>query len=132
MVEGESGGCGEPRVPRGLRRYEGELPQQINLGVSVEHAFSWLTLVGAADWVDVTTELGTDDDVYKRLHFGLEARLPKALSFRAGLYQGYGSFGATLDLWVLRIDYATYAEEIGPAAGERADRRHVVQATLGW
>ncbi len=110
----------------------GKLPQQVNVGLSVEHSFSWLTLLGAADWVDVTNNVGEDDDVYKRLHLGVEARLPKVLSLRAGLYQGYSSFGASLDLWVLRIDYATYAEEIGSAAGERADRRHVIQATLGW
>ncbi len=110
----------------------GELPQQINLGFSLRHSFSWLTLTGAADWVDVTNNVGEDDDTYKRLHFGLEARLPKVLSVRAGLYQGYSSFGASLDLWILRLDYATYAEEIGSAAGVRADRRHVLQVTLGW
>ena len=110
----------------------GEIPQQVNLGLSVEHSFAWLTLVGAADWVDVTNNVGEDDDTYKRLHFGLEARLPKVLAVRAGLYQGYSSFGATLDLWILKVDYATYAEEIGSAAGERADRRHVIQVSLGW
>ncbi len=110
----------------------GEIPQQINLGLSVTHSFAWLTLVGAADWVDVTNNVGEDDDPYKRLHFGLEARLPMVLSARVGLYQGYTSFGATLDLWILKFDYATYAEEIGSAAGEDADRRHVVQVTLGW
>lgn len=110
----------------------GELPQQVNLGVSVGHDFSWLTLTGAADWVDVNTQLGTDDDFFKRLHLGIEARLPKVLSVRTGLYQGYASFGATVDLWILKLDYATYAEEIGSGAGVRADRRHVFQASLGW
>ncbi len=110
----------------------GELPQQVNLGFSLSHSFAWLTLTGAADWVDVTHNVGEDDDTYKRLHFGVEARLPKVLSVRAGLYQGYSSFGASVDLWILRLDYATYAEEIGSAAGVRADRRHVLQVTLGW
>ena len=91
----------------------GELPQQVNLGVSISHSFSWVTLVGAADWVDVTDDVGADDDLYKRLHFGLEGRLAKILSLRAGLNQGYGTFGATLDFKALKLDYATYAEEIG-------------------
>lgn len=110
----------------------GELPQQINLGVSVHHRFSWLEVTGAADWVDVTTRVGEDDDPYKRLHFGVESRFPKVLSIRGGLYQGYATLGATVDLWALRLDYATYAEELGSAAGDRADRRHVAQLTLGW
>ncbi len=110
----------------------GELPQQVNLGFSASHSFSWLTLVGAADWVDVTQNLGDDDDMYRRLHFGLEGRLVKILSLRTGLYQGYASFGATVDFKLLKLDYANYAEEIGSAAGDRSDRRQVVQLSLGW
>jgi len=111
----------------------GELPQQINLGFSVSHGFgSWLALTGAADWMDVTKNVGTDDDLYKRLHFGLEAQLIKIFYLRTGLYQGYGTYGATVDFKLLKLDYANYAEEIGSAAGDRADRRHVVQLSLGW
>ncbi|GAB4273710.1 MAG: hypothetical protein Kow0092_29020 [Deferrisomatales bacterium] len=110
----------------------GELPQQVNLGVSASHAFDWLALTAAADWVDATAELGEDEDFFKRLHLGVEAALPRILTLRAGLYQGYASLGATVDLRLLRVDYATYAEELGSSAGDRADRRHVLQATLGW
>ncbi|MBI5016757.1 MAG: hypothetical protein HZB55_14890 [Deltaproteobacteria bacterium] len=111
----------------------GVLPQQVNLGASVMQSFSsWLTLIGAADWVDVTSNVGADDDVYKRLHFGAEVRLWQLLALRAGLYQGYGTLGASLDLWSVKLDYATYAAELGSAAGDRADRRQVVQLTLGW
>jgi hypothetical protein len=91
-----------------------------------------LALTGAADWMDVTEDVGTDDDLYKRLHFGLEAQLIKIFYLRTGLYQGYGTYGATVDFKLLKLDYANYAEEIGSAAGDRADRRHVVQLSLGW
>ncbi len=110
----------------------GEIPQQINLGLSLSHEFWGMALTGAVDWVDVTADVGTDEDKYKRLHAGLELKLPWVLSLRGGLYQGYGSYGVTLDLWAIKVAYASYAEEIGSAAGVRADRRHVVQATLGW
>ncbi len=110
----------------------GDLPQQINLGLSFQHAFDWLTLVAAADWVDVTNDVGDDDDTYKRLHFGLEGQFARYLSLRGGLYQGYTSLGATLDFRLVRLDYATYAEELGSAAGDKDDRRHVFQLTLGW
>jgi len=56
----------------------------------------------------------------------------KFLAVRAGLNQGYLSAGATLDLWVLRFDFATYSEEIGAYAGQREDRRYVAQITVGW
>ncbi len=110
----------------------GELAQQINLGMSFRHAFSWITVVGAADWVDVTNEIGLDSDPFKRLHFGLEGRLARILSGRVGLYQGYPTFGATVDFRLVRLDYATYAEEIGSSAGTDPDRRHAIQLTFGW
>jgi hypothetical protein len=110
----------------------GELPQQLNLGFSVKHAFPWFTLIGAADWVDVTTQIGEDNDTYKRLHLGLEAAYGRILSVRTGLYQGYLSLGTAIDFRALRVDYATYAEEIGSSAGDRGDRRHVLVATFGW
>lgn len=110
----------------------GALPQQINVGASVSHEFPWLRMTAAADWVDVGNNVGTDEDLYKRLHFGVEGRFAKILSVRAGIHQGYGTVGASVDFRLVKLDYATYAEEIGSAAGDRSDRRHVVQLTLGW
>jgi hypothetical protein len=111
----------------------GDIPQQVNVGASLSYSpSSWLTLVGAADWVDVTKNVGNDSDTYKRLHVGAEARVRQLLAVRAGLYQGYASFGVGLDLWALKLDYATYAEELGTGAGVRADRRHALQVSFGW
>lgn len=114
----------------------GELPMQLNVGIAATEEFwGWLTVNAAADWVDVfgnLSESGEDYDLAKRLHAGLEAWLTRRLGLRAGLYQGNPTFGATVDLWVLKAEYATYAEEIGTKAGARDDRRHVVQVSLGW
>ncbi len=112
----------------------GTLPQQINAGVSVATEFGeegWIEVIGAADYMDITNELSEDDDMYKRLHFGVEAKIP-VIAVRAGIYQGYGSFGATVDFKLIKLDYANYASEVGSYAGSNADRRHVVQLSLGW
>lgn len=110
----------------------GELPQQVNLGFSVNHQFDWFHLTGAADWVDVFDDLEQDGDLYKRLHFGVEAKLPKFASLRAGISQGYGSFGVGLDFKTLKVEYANYAEEMSSFAGGKTDRRHVMQIAFGW
>lgn len=110
----------------------GKIPQQVNLGVAGSYAFSWVKLTGAVDYVDVLNNLGDDNDVYKRLHAGLEARFWDMLAVRGGLNQGYTTFGASVDFKLLRVDYANYAEEIGSAAGKRSDRRHALQVILGW
>lgn len=109
----------------------GVLPQQLNVGVSLAHDFSWVKITGAADILDITKDAGFDEDMNKRLHMGLEAKT-KYLALRTGLYQGYGSFGATIDLRLLKLDYANYAEEISSFAGGKPDRRHVAQVTIGW
>jgi hypothetical protein len=109
-----------------------DIKTQINTGLSIEKTFTAFTLVGALDYRDIFNALEEDDDKAKRIHLGAELRFLKAFSARAGLNQGYPSLGATLDLWVLRIDFATYGEEVGAYGGQREDRRYVGQITIGW
>lgn len=122
----------------------GEVPQQVNVGASLTKEFGddehkWMKLIAAADWMDAGNAYDQDDDLYKRLHMGFEAQLrpeswylPHLIALRTGLYQGYGTFGATLDFRLLKLDYANYAAEVGSYAGMNPDRRHVVQVSLGW
>lgn len=107
--------------------------RQINLGFSATYNWAdFVSLTGAVDLVDVATNLGDDDDYAKRLYMGLEAKLPMILSLRCGLHQGYFTVGATADLWVLKLSYAHYYEEMGAKVGDHADERHVAQLSLGW
>lgn len=110
----------------------GSLPQQINAGVALRPLLPFGTLTLAADMLDVTKELGADNDTAKRLHLGAELALPAILSLRTGLHQGYISAGATVDLRVLKLAYAYSIEEIGAFAGQTPDRRHVAQLSLGF
>ncbi|HLB95273.1 MAG TPA: hypothetical protein VJK28_03760, partial [Nitrospiria bacterium] len=68
----------------------------------------------------------------KRLHLGVEYQLPTIFAFRAGFNQGYFSFGATADVWILKLAYAYYIEEIGAYAGQQPNRRHAAQLSLGF
>jgi hypothetical protein len=54
------------------------------------------------------------------------------VSARAGLYQGYPSYGFTADLKYLKASYAFYIEELGAFAGQNPDRRNMVQIVLGF
>lgn len=105
---------------------------QTNIGLALEKSFFKCKLLGALDYRDLTHALGEDDDIPKRLHMGLEFKLPKILSVRAGLNQGYFTYGLTLDFWIIKLDLASYTEEVGAHAGQRDDRRYVGQLTIGW
>jgi hypothetical protein len=105
---------------------------QANIGFAFEKSFKKYKLLGALDYHDLSHTLGEDDDIPKRLHMGLEFQLPKILSVRAGLNQGYLTYGFSLDFWIVRLDLASYAEEAGAHAGQREDRRYAGQLTIGW
>ncbi len=106
--------------------------RQFNVGFSTKHKPGPVTSIGARDVIDVGKNLSTDDDYMKRLNMGIEAKLPMILSVRAGLNQGYSAFGATIDLWLLKLSYARYYKEIGVSAGDKPDLRQMVNLTLGW
>jgi hypothetical protein len=61
-------------------------------------------------------------------HIGAEIKLFKRfLSLRGGLYQGYLAGGAGIDLPILKVDFATYEEEMAATVGEMGDRRYLLK-----
>jgi hypothetical protein len=109
-----------------------EIKTQINAGVAVEKSFVAFTVIGALDYMDIGNAIGEDDDIPKRIHLGAEVKLPAILAVRVGLNQGYMTAGATLDIWIIKLDFVTYAEEVGAHAGQREDRRYAGQIVIVW
>ncbi len=68
--------------------------------------------------------------IYKRLHLGGETKLLKFLILRGGLNQGYYCAGVGLNLPLLKIDLATYGEELSANAGGVEDRRYMLRLAL--
>jgi len=65
---------------------------------------------------------------WKKFHFGGETHfLGKLLAVRAGLNQGYLGGGVGIDLPIVKIDLATYGEELGATVGTMEDRRYAVR-----
>lgn len=104
----------------------------VNTGVAFITDLSFAKFTLAADFRDVAMNDGEDEDIGKRLHLGAEFRFNYLLAVRAGFNQGYYTLGASVDFWIIRVDAATYGEEIGAYAGQREDRRYLVQVTVGW
>lgn len=64
----------------------------------------------------------TGEPIGKKLHFGTEVSLP-FVDVRAGLSQGYQSYGLGLDLFLFRFDAAMYSVERGAYPGQLKDDR---------
>lgn len=109
-----------------------DLDSHVDIGFAVDSDL-WITKATfAVDYVDLFSQLGTDNDLPKRVRLGVECRLPLFLTVRAGLYQGYYTAGVNLDARFVQLDALTYAEEIGAYAGQRADRRYALRFTMGF
>lgn len=105
---------------------------QINTGVALRQKIVGFTLTEAIDIYDVTDNICEDSSFEKKVHLGAELKFPWLISLRAGLNQGYYTAGATVDFKIIKIDVASYGEEIGVIAGQKEDRRYSASISIGW
>lgn len=113
------------RVPAGEEAPPTE-PQDMQLGASL---LVDLPLIHVVPALEIRHLNDSEVQLAKKLHMGVEVGLP-LLDLRAGLYQGYYTFGAGLDLGFLQLDAATWGTELGGYPGQFEGRRYMVQATL--
>lgn len=65
----------------------------------------------------------------KKIHTGVEFSLP-LIDVRAGLSQGYMTYGVGLDLWILRFEAAQFTEEFGAYPGQTPETRLQMSITI--
>ena len=80
----------------------------------------------AIEYKFVTTP---NEDFSKKIHLGTEASFG-LIDLRAGLNQGYLTYGAGIDLWFIEADAAFYTSELADAAGQLKNDREVYSLTL--
>lgn len=95
-----------------------------HLGIGFEKDFVVFIARPALDYRNINS---TGVQIGKQLHAGLEIELPLFFTLRGGFNQGYYTAGASIDIWYLRIDAATYGVELGEYPGQREDRRYMFQ-----
>ncbi len=114
----------------------GEVPMTINTGIATESEFQGFDFLLAADYLDLlgAQELSDSFLTQRNLKLGAEIGWEKLnnghhlVSFRLGRNGPYSSWGLSLNLWKLKLDFAQYSEEIGSYAGEKEDKRWAFQA----
>lgn len=78
------------------------------------------------------TDIGnnTNGSLFRTIHMGGELNLWDYIMVRGGINQGYFTAGVGFDLPVLKIDLATYGEEMSLNAGGLEDRRYALRIGL--
>lgn len=132
----------------------GKQPMSVNIGASISPEVSYIEkFVLAVDYVDmfnansvriydysdtneVTFSDYSDSDMMKRLRIGAGIGLIDTTFFsaqlNAGLYQGAYTAGLDMALTILKLNFATYEEQVGTGGVSIADRRYMAQIAIGW
>lgn len=71
----------------------------------------------------------TDEQLGKKIHFGIELDFP-LIDLRAGMHQGYYTLGVGVNLGLVKLDAATYGVELGEYPGQHEDRRYVLELAM--
>lgn len=84
------------------------------------------------DWVygfEMRHLLESEVQIGKKLHIGTEVSLP-LIDLRAGLGQGYTSYGVGMNFLIFRLDAASYTEELGIYPGQTGQHRILVGLSI--
>lgn len=113
------------------RMYSGQQdpPEQkdnLILGASVQHEFLLGDWTHAFEYQYIRTP---GEGLGKKLHFGTEVSYG-LIDLRAGLNQGYLTYGVGVDLAVLEIDATFFTNEMGSYSGQIRNDRYQIGVTL--
>lgn len=104
------------------------IEQDLIIGTSIGASaagFGWLLAAEARHLTESDIQTGN------KLHVGGEISLP-FMDLRAGLNQGYFTYGAGFDFYFFRIDAASYGEELGAYPGQQVDNRIQIGLTMNF
>jgi hypothetical protein len=96
------------------------------LGVSISQNIGILDFTHGLEYKFIRND---SEALTKKVHIGTEASFG-LLDLRAGVNQGYLTYGVGLDLWLLQIDAAAYAAEIGTYSGQSKNDRYSISLTF--
>ena len=133
----------------------GGQPMTVNIGASVTPDVSFMNkLVLAIDYVDLlnanklriynynadgdTVSYSDYDtsDTMKNIRLGAGLGLIDTTYFsttlNVGMYQSAYTAGIDMAITILKLNFATYEEQVGTGSVDIADRRYIAQIGIGW
>lgn len=90
-----------------------------------------MPLVTVQPAVEIRKVSDRDMALNQKLNFGVEIDLP-ILDVRGGFHQGYYSLGLGIDLFLMRLEVATYGVEMGAYPGQAEDRRYLLNLAFDF
>jgi hypothetical protein len=108
------------------------IPMELSLGLSYRFDFGSRTIdpVVHASFSDLIAVIQGERSPWTALHLGAEVRLWRFLALRAGLNQGYLTFGGGLRMPLLELNAAFFTREMGRNLGDRPSSGLALEAAL--
>jgi hypothetical protein len=114
------------------------IPMDVSLGVSFHPVFGKFNkILDPTIHVDLTDMINViggaisgDNSAWNMVHLGAELRLLRVLNAWAGLNQGYFTFGAGLDLFVIEINASMFTRELGRYLGDRSSSGATLEVAI--
>lgn len=98
------------------------IKDNLSAGLGLNLDLPGLDVYGSFDYKHINDN---SEQLGKKLHFGTEVSLP-FIDIRAGLSQGYPSYGVGMNLFLFRLDAAYYFEEMGIYPGQTPENRILI------
>ena len=108
------------------------IPMELSLGLSYRFDFAPRTFDPVVHLAlsDLITVIRGERSPWTALHLGTEVRLLRFLALRAGLNQGYLTFGGGLRLPLLDLNAAFFTREMGRHLGDQPSSGMALEAAL--
>lgn len=105
----------------------GASPQRgdLSTGLALKYSEAFTSFTLAYD----LQQMNRSDDFTKKQNLGLKWSLP-LLDIMGGIHQGYFTYGAAFDLWLLRVSGTVYREELGPYQQSDPEDRFALRIAL--
>lgn len=131
----------EVGTPVGDDVYNIRIPMQINTGIALRIG-SIIPII--LDKVVLTADIhdlngfieeyksGNKYTLGTKLYLGAEARVLGLFKIRGGLYQGYPSFGLTVNLAIIQFNFTYFTRELSPIPGLLPEENFLINISMIW
>ncbi len=98
----------------------------LSLGVASVLDLPGLDVTGVVEFTHLQQ---SSEQIGKKINLGAEISLP-LIDVRAGIMQGYSTYGIGIDLFLMKLDLALYTVELGDYPGQLPDTRYQLGFTM--
>lgn len=108
-----------------------DVPTAVNFGIAYLPAY--LRKQGALRYVNFAIDINdafSDRPFLTKLNMGAEMNMSLA-QIRGGFRSGYPCYGLLLNLFIVQLEFTSYADELGYYAGQWEDRHYLFSMRLG-